>query len=73
MVKIIENWILCPICRSKTRLRIREDTELKKFPLYYPKCKRETLINAHKLHIYVIKTEDDKIYSNEIYNVLRGE
>lgn len=65
MIKIIENWILCPICRSKTRLRIREDTELKKFPLYCPKCRRKTLINAHKLHISVIKTEDDKIYSDE--------
>lgn len=27
-------WILCPICGNKTRNRIREDTELKHFPLY---------------------------------------
>ncbi|HAP7474533.1 TPA: conjugal transfer protein, partial [Enterococcus faecium] len=26
-------WILCPVCGNKTRLKIREDTELKKFPL----------------------------------------
>lgn len=25
-------WILCPVCNSKTRLRVREDTELKNFP-----------------------------------------
>lgn len=25
-------WIYCPICGNKTRLQIREDTELKKFP-----------------------------------------
>ncbi|ECZ5481250.1 conjugal transfer protein, partial [Salmonella enterica subsp. enterica serovar Typhimurium] len=25
-------WILCPVCGNKTRLKIREDTELKKFP-----------------------------------------
>ena len=25
-----ENWILCPLCRGKTRLKLREDTELKK-------------------------------------------
>ena len=43
-----ENWILCPLCRGKTRLKLREDTELKKFPLYCPKCKQETLINAYK-------------------------
>ncbi|MBD9191125.1 MAG: hypothetical protein EGP96_01005 [Roseburia inulinivorans] len=30
-------WILCPVCGNKTRLKIREDTELKKFPLYCPK------------------------------------
>ncbi|HFD6944311.1 TPA: cysteine-rich KTR domain-containing protein, partial [Enterococcus faecium] len=26
-------WILCPICGNKTRLKMREDTELKNFPL----------------------------------------
>lgn len=24
-------WLLCPICKSKTRLQIREDTEMKTF------------------------------------------
>ncbi|HDV0795597.1 TPA: conjugal transfer protein, partial [Enterococcus faecalis] len=27
---------MCPICGNKTRLKIREDTELKNFPLYCP-------------------------------------
>ncbi|MEY8335510.1 cysteine-rich KTR domain-containing protein [Lachnospiraceae bacterium 47-T17] len=35
-------WLLCPACGNKTRLKIREDTELKNFPLYCPKCKQET-------------------------------
>lgn len=35
-------WICCPVCGNKTRLQIREDTELKNFPLYCPKCKQET-------------------------------
>ena len=48
-------WILCPICGSKTRDRLREDTVLKNYPLYCPKCKQETLINAKELHITVIK------------------
>ena len=26
-------WILCPVCNSKTRLQIREDTELSGFPV----------------------------------------
>ena len=53
-----ENWILCPLCRGKTRLKLREDTELKKFPLYCPKCKQETLISAYELNISVIKEPD---------------
>lgn len=36
--------IVCPVCGSKTRLKIREDTEPKTFPLYCPKCKQETLV-----------------------------
>ena len=48
-------WILCPVCGSKTRLQIRLDTELKNFPLYCPKCKQETLINVKQLHTTVIK------------------
>ena len=53
-----EHWILCPTCGSKTRDKIREDTVLKNFPLYCPKCKQETLINAKKFHITVIKKPD---------------
>ena len=51
-------WILCPICNSKTRDRIREDTVLKNYPLYCPKCKKETLIEVEKLHITIIKEPD---------------
>lgn len=36
-------WLLCPVCGNKTRLKVRQDTELINFPLYYPKCKQETL------------------------------
>lgn len=43
---MISEWIICPICGNKTRDRVREDTVLKNYPLYCPKCKKETLINA---------------------------
>lgn len=39
-------WIYCPICKNKTRTKIREDTILKNYPLYCPKCKQETLIKT---------------------------
>ena len=52
------DWVLCPVCRSKTRIKIREDTILENFPLYCPKCKQECLIEAKGLHITVIKEPD---------------
>lgn len=42
----ITEWILCPVCGSKTRDRIREDLELKNFPLFCPKCKQESIKNS---------------------------
>lgn len=51
-------WLLCPICHNKTRIRIREDTELKNFLLYCPKCRNEVLINLKMKHISVIKEPD---------------
>lgn len=56
-------WIMCPICGNKTRDKIREDTELKNFPLYCPKCKQESLIDAKNLQITVIKESDAKTQS----------
>ncbi|MCZ0658184.1 cysteine-rich KTR domain-containing protein [Mediterraneibacter gnavus] len=55
--------MLCPICGNKTRLRIRNDTILMKFPLYCPKCKQETLINVEKFNISVIKEPDAQTQS----------
>lgn len=51
-------WIRCPVCESKTRLRMREDTELKNFPLYCPKCKQEVLIEVKNLQVTIIKEPD---------------
>ncbi len=51
-------WILCPICKHKTRLKVRYDTELVNFPLFCPKCKRETLISVQQLNMSIIKEPD---------------
>ena len=58
-----ENWILCPVCGNKTRLQIRTDTELKNFPLYCPKCRQESLIDAKDLQVTVIKRFEAKMQS----------
>ena len=63
MKMIITEWLLCPICRSKTRIKLREDTELKNFPLYCPKCKLETLVNIKELKTTIIKELDAKTQS----------
>ncbi|HCO62607.1 MAG TPA: hypothetical protein DIT49_04145, partial [Clostridiales bacterium] len=39
-------WLLCPICKGKTRIKLRWDTVLEHFPLYCPKCKGETLVDV---------------------------
>ena len=44
-------WILCPVCGNKTRTMIQENTEMKNFPLYCPKCKKETIINVRDMKI----------------------
>ena len=54
----IEKWLLCPVCQSKTRLKLREDTILVNFPLYCPKCKQETLINVKQMNMSIIKEPD---------------
>ncbi|MDO4321633.1 MAG: cysteine-rich KTR domain-containing protein [Lachnospiraceae bacterium] len=48
-------WILCSVCGNKTRDRLREDTVLKNYLLYCPKCKQESLIEAKDLHVTVVK------------------
>lgn len=48
-----DKWVICPVCGSKTRVKIREDTVLKNFPLFCPKCKHESTVNAEKLQVTV--------------------
>ncbi|MBQ7920063.1 MAG: cysteine-rich KTR domain-containing protein [Lachnospiraceae bacterium] len=48
-------WILCPICNGKTRIQIRKETELKNFPLFCPKCKKETLIDVKNQRVSIVR------------------
>ena len=50
-----KQWVLCPICGAKTRLQIFRETELKTFPLFCPKCRHESVINARN---FVIEIEE---------------
>lgn len=42
-------WIHCPICGSKTRTKVSKDTVLVNFPLFCPRCKKETYVDVIKL------------------------
>lgn len=56
-------WTRCPICGNKTRNKIREDTVLKNYHFYCPKCKQETLIEVANLKIKVITEPDAQTQS----------
>lgn len=56
-------WLLCPVCGGKTRVKVRDNTVLENFPLFCPKCKRETLINLRQLHTSVIREPDAETQS----------
>ena len=56
-------WLHCPICNNKTRIKIRKDTVLLNFPLFCPKCKQENLIEVKNLNMRIIKEPDAKTQS----------
>ncbi|WP_334115841.1 cysteine-rich KTR domain-containing protein [Ligilactobacillus sp.] len=55
-----KKWVLCPVCGSKTRLRLLKETILRDFPLFCPKCKRESIISAQNFKIEIIHQPDAK-------------
>jgi len=57
------DWILCPVCHNKTRVKIGMNTVLENFPLFCPKCKQETMIRVKLKNISVIQEPDAKTQS----------
>ena len=51
-------WVFCPCCGAKTRLQLLRQTELRAFPLFCPKCRTETMINARH---FQVSAADNKI------------
>ncbi|WP_270640742.1 cysteine-rich KTR domain-containing protein [Longibaculum muris] len=50
-------WIICLYCKGKIHDRIREDTVVKNYPLYYSKCRKEILIKKN-LQVTIINELD---------------
>ena len=59
----MDEWLLCPVCKNKTRIKLRQDTTLLNFPLFCPKCKQETLVEVKQLNTNIIKEPDAKLQS----------
>ena len=53
-----EKWVFCPVCGAKTRLRLLRQTVLLDFPLFCPKCRCESIINAKNFQIYKVNQPD---------------
>lgn len=53
--------ITCPICGRKTKNRIRADTEAKRFPLWCPVCKYESVVDIAQGKIKLSKEIKNEI------------
>jgi uncharacterized Zn-finger protein len=40
-----KGFVVCPKCGKQTKTKVLPDTELKRFPLFCPWCKKETIVN----------------------------
>ena len=58
-----QKWVIFPKCGGKTRIKIRNDTVLINFPLFCPKCRKETLIDLKQENITIIKEPDAQTQS----------
>ncbi|MFV0394301.1 MAG: cysteine-rich KTR domain-containing protein [Coprobacillaceae bacterium] len=54
---------MCPSCNSKTRVKVNIDTVMINFPLFCPKCKKETIIDIKNLNMVIIKEPVSKLPS----------
>ena len=48
-------WIQCPVCNGKTRTKVYDETVLIKFPIYCPRCKKETMVDVVQLKMVLSK------------------
>ena len=57
------NWLICPLCKNKTRVKVRADTIIQNLPLFCPKCKHETLVSVSKLQMTTVQEPDAQTQS----------
>lgn len=71
MPSTISEWILCPLCGNKTRLRIRGDTILENFPLLRFLSSADTtpgtLQSARKIPPFSEKSKNRERFSRPLF------
>ena len=48
-----KHFLPCPVCNNKTRTKTNSDTTLINFPLFCPKCKKETLVDLKNQKLFI--------------------
>ena len=50
-------WIACPKCGEKTKVKLQESTVMKNFLLYCHRCKKEFTVDVQNFIVTVIKND----------------
>ncbi len=58
-----QQWLRCPGCGAKTRVKINSDTRIENFPLYCPKCRRITIVTIKEENKIIIIEPDAQTQS----------
>lgn len=43
-----ETWVACPLCKAPKLIKLRPDTQIKNFPAYCKRCRREVVITIER-------------------------
>ena len=50
-------WIICPKCGEKTKVKLQKSTIMKNFLLYCHKCKKEFTVDVQNFIVTVIEKD----------------
>ena len=50
-------WIACPKCGEKTKVKLKENTVMKNFLLYCHRCKKEFTVDVQNFIVTVVKND----------------
>ena len=50
-------WIMCPSCGEKTKVKLQESTVMKNFLLYCHRCKREFIVDVQNFIVTIVEKD----------------